>query len=299
MSNAKRFGGTYSKGSPTGRTPGRAAAPDWRNRAIRSPSLRVLLLFFAPTALLLGALLAVLRGDAVGLLWLIAAYALVVGGAALTRVGQQAAAAYAARAVSRPPGWPRKMMGGVMIGAGVALCMLRSSGSTFQAVLFGAIATALHLIAFGIDPLRSKGIDGLDADALDAAITRVETGRALIAEMQSAAAQFGDRALEDRVAELARTATDVLAQIEQDPRELRRSRRFLAVYLVGARDATVQYAQSYDASGEPAIREKYAALLGDLESHFTNHRESLTSADRTALDVEIEVLRDRLRAEGV
>lgn len=299
MSNARRFGGTYSKDGPTEPASTPVQAPDWRNRAIRSPSLRVLLLSLAPSALLLGMPLAMLRGDAIGLIWLGVAYACLLGGALLTRVGQQAAAAYAAHAVARPPAWPRKLIGGAMIGLGVALCSLRATGSVMPAGLFGLVALGLHLLAFGIDPLRAKGVDGLDASALDAAITRVETGRALIAEMKVAAASFGDRALEERVADLARTATAVLAQIEQDPRDLGRSRRFLAVYLVGARDATVQFAQTFDSSGAPEIREKYVTLLDDLETHFTRHRDSLTSSDVTMLDVEIEVLRDRLRAEGV
>jgi hypothetical protein len=297
MTNARRFGGAHSPGGASAPAP--TAQTDWRHRAIRSPSLRVLLLYLAPTALPLGALLAMLRGDAVGLLWLLAAYALLIGGAALTRVGQRAAAAYAARAAARPPAWPRKLIGGAMIGLGVALCVLRSSGAPTQAGLFGLIALGLHVVSFGLDPLRAKGIDGLDAEALDAAITKLETGRELVGEMRAAAARFGDRALEARVRQLTEAATEVLAQIERDPRDLRRSRRFLAVYLVGARDATVRFAQSFDASGEPAVREKFAALLDDLETHFTNHRDSLTSGDRTALDVEIEVLRDRLKAEGV
>jgi hypothetical protein len=36
-----------------------------------------------------------------------------------------------------------------------------------------------------------------------------------------------------------------------------------------------------------------------LETHFAAQRDALTIEDRTALDVEIEVLRDRLRLEGV
>jgi hypothetical protein len=168
-----------------------------------------------------------------------------------------------------------------------------------SAISFGAVAAGLHVVAFGIDPMRAKGLDGLDTEALDAAITRVETARALLADMTEAATHFGDAALEAQVSRLAATAGEVLARIEKDPRELRRARRFLAVYLVGARDATVQFAQSYDASGDTEIREKYAALLDDLEAQFTRHRDTLLQDNRTGLDVEIDVLRDRLRQEGL
>jgi hypothetical protein len=296
VSGAQRFGGAYSPGAQ----PGRGRPPvKWSERAIRSPSLRALGLFAAPSLLLFGMLGALGRGDGIGLVWLGAAYLLIVAGASLTRTGLTAEAAYEARAVARPPGFPRKLFGAVAIALGVGLCALRATASPLQAAIFAAIAAGLHLAAFGLDPMRSKGLDGLDTEALDAAITRIDTAKALIADMRQAAAKFGEQALADQVERLAATATEVLAKIERDPRELRRARRFLAVYLVGARDATVQFAQSFDASGDPAIRDKYAALLTDLEAQFASHRDTLLQDNRTALDVEIDVLRERLKQEGV
>jgi hypothetical protein len=117
--------------------------------------------------------------------------------------------------------------------------------------------------------------------------------------MTRAAAAFGDRRLEGRVARLAAAAEEVVGRIERDPRELRRARRFLSVYLVGARDATVKAAQAWAETRDWAAIAAYARLLDDLETHFGAQREALTSEDRTALDVEIAVLRDRLKLEGV
>lgn len=302
MSGASRYRGPHSPGAD-------AAAPDgkgqrrkpirWSERAVRSPSFRITLLFFAPTFLLFGLIRAVNALDAGRMLWLGLAYALFLGGAFLTRTGMEAARAYEARAVARPPAFPRKLFGAGAIGLATALCTLRATASPLSALVFGAAAVGLHVVAFGIDPMRAKGLDGLDPEALDAAISRVATARALVADMTEAAARFEDPVLEAKVSRLAATASDVLARIEGDPRELRRARRFLAVYLVGARDATVQFAQSYDASGDAAIREKFTALLDDLEAQFTRHRDTLLQDNRTGLDVEIDVLRERLRQEGL
>lgn len=298
MSTSKRFEGQYSPGASA--APGvRRPPPKWSERAIRSPSLRAIGLFIAPSLLLPGALMALGRADGLGVLSLGLAWLLLVTGAGLTRTGLAAEAAYEARAVARPPAFPRKLFGALATGAGAGLCALRATASPFQALVIGGLATALHLAAFGLDPMRAKGLDGLDMEALDSAITRIETARELIGDMTEAARRFGDPSLEASVGRLAAMATEVLAKIERDPRELRRARRFLAVYLVGARDATVQFAQDYDARGDAEIRDKYAALLADLERHFTSQRDTLMQENRTALDVEIEVLRDRLRQEGL
>jgi len=73
----------------------------------------------------------------------------------------------------------------------------------------------------------------------------------------------------------------------------------MTVYLMGARDATAKFADVYARGRDPEARAKYEALLGDLETSFTDHRDQLLLTDQTALDVEIEVLRDRLHLEGV
>ena len=87
--------------------------------------------------------------------------------------------------------------------------------------------------------------------------------------------------------------------VEQDPRDLARARTFLSVYLLGLRDATVKFADIWGRSRDPAARQEYEALLGDLEQSFTTHRAKLLVDDRSALDIEIEVLRERLQQDGL
>ena len=46
-------------------------------------------------------------------------------------------------------------------------------------------------------------------------------------------------------------------------------------------------------------RDDFIALLTDLEDGFARRSETMLLGDRTDLDVEIEVLRERLAREGV
>ncbi|MGF1658751.1 MAG: 5-bromo-4-chloroindolyl phosphate hydrolysis family protein [Rubrimonas sp.] len=281
---------------PASRKP---APSQWSGRAVRSRSLRATLLFLWPTFLLFGAFAAMLEGDALGLVWMGGAWVALILAAGLTRTGIEAAAAYEARAVAKPPAFPRKLFGAAFTALGVGVATWFGGLDMVRTVVFAAVAGGLHVAAFGIDPMKAKGVDGLEGAALDEAITKIETARALLGEMTGAIARTADRALQDRVAALAASAQEVLARIERDPRDLRRARRFLSVYLVGARDAAVKFARAWEESPDPLMRADYVALLDDLEGHFARHREELLLDDRTALDVEIEVLRDRLKMEGV
>jgi hypothetical protein len=286
---ASTSGGVRKRPSPT----------RWANRSVRSTSLRASALFVWPSFLLVGAFWAMLEGDALGVLWMAAAWLSLVVGAGLTRTGIVAAAAYEARAVAKPPAFPRKLFGAAFTALGVGFSTFFGGLDPFQSVIFAALAGGLHVAAFGVDPMRAKGVDGLDGPALDDAITRIETARALLSEMTRAIGRIGDRALQDLVARLGAGAEEVIARIERDPRDLRRARRFLSVYLVGARDSATKFARAWEENPDPAMRADFVGLLDDLEGHFASHREELLLDDRTALDVEIEVLRDRLRMEGV
>ncbi|HEU0221621.1 MAG TPA: 5-bromo-4-chloroindolyl phosphate hydrolysis family protein, partial [Paracoccaceae bacterium] len=111
--------------------------------------------------------------------------------------------------------------------------------------------------------------------------------------------RVGDRGLEARLERFGQAAREMFRAVEADPRDLTRARKLLGVYLTGARDATVKFADLYARSRDAKARQDYEALLTDLEASFAAHRQELLEEDRGALDVEIEVLRRRLRQEGL
>ena len=76
-------------------------------------------------------------------------------------------------------------------------------------------------------------------------------------------------------------------------------RRYLGVYLLGARDATTRFVELHGRSGDSGARADYVALLDDLDHTFAERTRRLMAESRTDLDVEIGVLRDRLAREGV
>jgi 5-bromo-4-chloroindolyl phosphate hydrolysis protein len=154
-------------------------------------------------------------------------------------------------------------------------------------------------MAFGLDPMKDKGLEGVDSFQTDRVARAVDEAERHLSAMKDAILRANDRTLERRVERFQSTARAMFRTVEQDPRDLTAARRYLGVYLLGAKDATVKFADLYARTRDPKARADYEALLDDLEKEFSARTEKLLLDDRTNLDIEIEVLRERLEREGV
>lgn len=282
---SQRFGGRYSPGA-SGQTPAPPARP-------HPVGARVNLLFVIPFAFAIRAFFQ----DPTGLALNLATFGLLMLAAWLTREGVLAQAAYEARSVARRPAIPRKLFAAVLTGAGLGLAGL--AGGVVPALVFAVLGAVLHLGAFGPDPMKDKGMEGIDTFQTDRAARAVQEAEAHLADMTSAIRRAGDRTLMRRVENFSSNIRQLFRAVEDDPRRLNTARRYLGIYLVGARDATVKFADLYARNRDEGARAEYTALLDDLESRFALRREALLADDRTELDIEIEVLRERLEREGL
>lgn len=283
---AERFGGKFSP-NRSGEAP--APRPEVPSRAEkRTGWLFLVALPFALKAFF---------QDPAGLTRNLAAFAALVLAAWLTREGVRAAEAYAARKTARRPALPRKLMGTVLTALGLGLGA--ASGGEMAAILLGLTGAALHLYAFGPDPMRDKGMEGVDSFQQDRAGRIVAEGESYLKAMRDAAERTGDRQITARVDRFAITARTLFRTVEEDPRDLTAARRYLGVYLMGARDATIKFADLWARTRDPGARADYEALLDDLETNFARRTSALLTDNRSDLDIEIGVLRDRLKRDGV
>ncbi len=283
---AERYRGRYSPGEP-----GRAEPRADLHHPYESRTKWI-------TIAAIPFLLSAFWQEPMGMVANLAAFGLVAFASRLTREGLQAEAAYDARRVARRPAWPRKLFGGVLTGLGLAIGAAEP-GALTGAVLIGFVGAVLHYLAFGPDPMRDKGMEGVDSFQQDRVARIIAEGEAYLAGMQDAIRRTGDRRLEARVALFAETARELFRRVEQDPGDLTAARRYLGVYLMGARDATVKFADLYSETQDPGARGDYEALLTDLEANFAARTRALIDSGRTDFDIELQVLRDRLAREGV
>ncbi len=289
---AERFGGKFSPDNarpPEGGGPG----PYQGARRTRAGG-RVNLLFIAPLPLIWQAF----TSTPVVMAQYLAALGLLLLAAWLTREGLLAQEAYEARKVARRPALPRKIIGSVLTGAGLALAGIAGFGLV-EAVVFAVLGAGLHFASFGPDPLKNKGMEGVDTFQNDRVARAVDEGEKHLKIMREAIARTGDRALMRRLDTFQSAARVLFRTVENDPRDLTAARKYLSVYLLGARDASVKYSELALRGPNPAAKADYEALLDDLQQNFAARTQSLLTDDRSDLTVEIEVLRDRLAREGV
>ncbi len=217
----------------------------------------------------------------------------------LTREGLLAQEAYEARSVARRPAFPRKMAGSALTGIGLGLAGWAATGGLAAPAIYAIIGTLLHGLAFGLDPLSDKGIEGVDLHQTDRVARAVDSAEAHLSAMSDAIKRCGDRGLETRVAGFQKTARHLFRTVENDPRDLSAARKYLGVYLKGARDAAVKFSELYARNQDPNARTDFETLLNDLEQNFAARTEKLLLDDKSDLTIEIEVLRERLQRETV
>jgi len=240
-----------------------------------------------------------LNDGAAGLIVALMSAAILTAGAYMLREGLRAEAAFVSRKVSRRPALPRKIAAACLAGIGIALAAYRNEPGFAAPLLYGLATCGLHLAAFGVDPLRSKGLEGIDSFQQDRVARVVDGAEAVMRDMTDAMKRASDRKMEVRLEQFQTTVRDLIRTVEEDPRDLTAARKYLGVYLIGARDATSKFADIYDRSRDAQARTDYAALLDDLEQNFAARTRKMLLEDRTDLTIEIDVLRDRLQREGV
>lgn len=293
---ARRYGGKHSPGghasAPSPET-ARAARPRPQPR-VSPTGARSNVLFFPAIVLLATTFFSGATTMALGLtgagLWTLGAW--------LTREGLKAEDAYWQRKVAKRPAIPRKIFGALLFGAGGVLAGLAHGAEPLAGALYAVMAALLHLTAFGPDPLRDKGLDGVDQLQQDRVARVVDEAERYLSDMAQAAQRTRDRHVEDRVARFGASVRDMIRTVEEDPRDLTGARRYLGVYLMGARDATVTFADIQSRGADPAARADYLGLLDDMEENYAAKTRKLLSDSNADLAIEIEVLRDRLDREG-
>jgi hypothetical protein len=278
---SQKFSGPFSPNQ-------RAAAPPAALRKIR-------LMFILPYFFVLDAFLS---RNPIGLFLGLITFALLSLSAYLTREGLKAQAEFDAKAIARPPKLPRKLLGALFMGAGLALGAAVAGQAQITLILFALFGAGLHLMSFGADPMRAKGLDGTHDMQNDRVARAVQEAEDMLTAMQEAIAQTRERALMVRVETFAHTARGLFRTIEADPGDLTAARKYLTVYLMGARDATIKFTAHYSKTRDAAARHEYEALLRDLETTFAARSKALIGNGRIGLDVEIQVLRERLKRDA-
>ena len=235
---AQRYGGKYSPDGSSQDTPKPGA---FRNATVDPAGARANLMFLPPLVLAVTTFGAGATTMALGLV----GAAFLTLGAWLLRDGLRAEAEYNSRKVARRPALPRKIVAADLAGIGAGLGAYSHDPNLMAALIYGVAVMALHFAAFGIDPLKNKGMEGVDTFQQDRVAKVVDEAEKHLAAMRDAVKRASDRQVEARVERFQAQVKDLIRTVEEDPRDLAAARRYLGVYLMGARDATAKFADIY------------------------------------------------------
>ncbi|MFZ1427385.1 MAG: 5-bromo-4-chloroindolyl phosphate hydrolysis family protein [Geminicoccaceae bacterium] len=233
-------------------------------------------------------------GLAIVLLWL--------GGELIAR-GSREAFESEGRVLTRSP-TPRKLLGALAAGAAAfAVSLGVAHDGPGMALLFAAITGGGCVLAYGLDPRLDRGV--LEAAAKRAGvnsrdvIAALEEAQRKVEGIEEAAQGLHSRELKSRLDRICRQAYTILGQLEQDPKNLSRARRFLVTYLDGTRDVVTQYAAQQRDLADTPLAENFRRVLTTVEQVFAEQEEVLKQDDKLNLEVQIEVLETQLKREGV
>ncbi|WP_114374885.1 5-bromo-4-chloroindolyl phosphate hydrolysis family protein [Elioraea thermophila] len=276
-----------------------APPPPPPRKQARFAPLKAALLYLFVWPLPLAALFALFRGDGALLVGTALPFGLVALAAWLLGRG------IVAREQEKPPeGFPKPFTAAALLTGGAAFLIAMFAGgySPLFSAGFALAAGAGVALLYGTDPAGAKpplpeGVAPFTADER----RLIEQAKACIASLEAASAKLASAEFRTRLDRVARWARAVVDEIERDPRDLRRARKSLTVYLEGAERVTAKYLATHPRAGDQAgtLEDGYRQLLDELERAFAEQHGKLLENDTLDLDVQIEVLTKRLKQEGV
>ena len=265
-----------------------------------APVLKAAALFVLPMPLTIAVLLALISGDMPQLITTSGALASLWSAGTLSWRALVAEARYFLGERTDPPKLPLKGISAALTALGAALAATAGGHGIVSAGVFGAISAAGYVCFYGRDlkPHRVEvaNVDGVDGAAVTAALKQAY-GR--LRGIEAAARDIAVPEFGERLARIIDIGRGILTEIERDPRDASRARKFLNIYLDSAERVTTEYARTHRKLRSQPLEQNFRQLLVDMEHTFDQQRTKLMENELTSLDVEIEVLNARLKREGV
>lgn len=206
---------------------------------------------------------------------------------------------------------PTAADGGVKIAVISSFAML---GATLLTSILGApswLAFALGLVVFVLvaarlraggggaltSPGRALSVDRAAATAAgldpDAAQQRLDEAQGRLERINRLAGGLGQPALAGRVRAMTDEIRETLIALAADPSDIDMARKFLVVTIPSAEAAMEKYAGL--GVRDEALSERFSTLMDEVAEAAGRQRAALRRDDALALEVEMEVLAERLR----
>ena len=196
----------------------------------------------------------------------------------------------------RSTSWYVKALGTGLCAGGLAAALLSAGGG---AVAVGLTAVVAYLSAHGL-AIRMALPDPWKGRDISASLKhRIDSARSAVERIRTANHRIPSPELSSALDSLYEKGHRIIGLLEAEPELVRRSDRFLAVYLDGAAQVSDKYANIHRETDSVDLDQNYCEFLERTIRTFDQQHEALIADDVLDLDVEIEVLRKRMASEGI
>ncbi len=269
-------------------------------KKLQDYSPRGLLLYFLPWALIPATIMALGSGNLLGIIVNASGFALYMAAAWCLRKGLQAEAAFSKAPIARAPRWPLKSLAAVITALATGMiAWLGARHALPVALMFAGGAFLGMYLSYGFDRHQEKKLADAQGYSGDEILRMLTESSQIIRSIEQANDKIRNTELNQRIENICAIADRILAEIEADPRDIRRARKFLNVYLDGARQVTEGYAKTHQQTQSGQLEENFRNVLETIESVFQEQHQKLLEEDVFDLDVKIEVLTTQLKREGI
>jgi 5-bromo-4-chloroindolyl phosphate hydrolysis protein len=262
---------------------------------------RGILLFLLPMPLLPAAIIALAQGHVFKTAMTLSGFGLMILAAILTRKGILLDEESKRRKLQRRRGKIHyRMLSALILAIATALVSWFSTNNgLIVSVVYGLMALVAYYLYYGLDEARSNPDFSAIGVTAEEVITAIEEAEVKLAEIEVARTNISDIGLKRRLKTIIGETHKILEIIEDDPKDLRRARKFLKVYLEGMRRVTTGYAAMRKDNPQPELEQNFKNVLTTIEKIVTEQQTKLLENDAMELDVQIEVLELQLKKEGV
>ncbi len=265
-------------------------------------TLRGILLFLLPLPLFFAIPLSLSAGNVKAFAVNSISFALFILSAVLARKGFLLEKEFNNRKIAKAPKIKYKTIALIIFTAAVFITSYFGASNSFLVSVGYAVAGFFGFyLSYGIDPFHDKisGVSiGVNPERVIEALKEAEEK---IEAIDDARVNIYNYELNKRLKSIIKEAKKVLEMIEENPNDLYRARKFLVVYLDGAKRVVEGYVKNKKDNEEnpKELEEKFRKLLETIENTFKEQQQKLKENSLEDLDIQIEVLRKQMKYEGV
>jgi len=258
------------------------------------------LLHLLTLALVPAVIIGFIKGHVLSIIINSAGFSLYCLAAVLLRKGLAAENQNRQNRLQAPSKFPFKLFAALLVAATTGILALLSAQQSLAVAVVYAVGALLGMyLSYGFDQRNSLKLADAQGYSGEEIRQTLAAAFATIKTIEQANRQIMNRELNQRIISICGIAEGVIAELEADPRGIRRARKFLNIYLESVQQVVEGYAKTHPQTGSLELEQNFRQALNTIESAFKEQQQKLLEEDLFDLDVKIEVLTNQLKHDGI